>query len=86
MRSPLSVILNGLRLCYRMPLPEIVRQRLALALEEAEHLNRIVNEVIAFARSARPSELQWQALDATSYQARYGSGGPPSVQGQEGSP
>jgi signal transduction histidine kinase len=56
MRSPLSVILNGLRLCHSMPLPQIARQRLALALEEAERLNRMINEVIVFARSAHPSE------------------------------
>ncbi|MEO1070342.1 MAG: histidine kinase dimerization/phospho-acceptor domain-containing protein [Cyanobacteria bacterium J06638_6] len=63
MRSPLTVIINGLRLCHRMPLPQIARQRLALALEEAERLNHLVNEVIAFARRARPTEYQWQAPD-----------------------
>ncbi|PSR15558.1 hypothetical protein C8255_22460 [filamentous cyanobacterium CCP3] len=63
MRGPLTVIINGLRLCHRMPLPQIARQRLALALDEAERLNQIVNDVITFARSARPAEFQWQALD-----------------------
>ncbi|MGG6242317.1 histidine kinase dimerization/phospho-acceptor domain-containing protein [Nodosilinea sp. AN01ver1] len=63
MRGPLTVIINGLRLCHRMPLPQIARQRLALALDEAERLNRIVNDVITFARSARPTDFQWQALD-----------------------
>ncbi|PSN79541.1 hypothetical protein C8B47_11190 [filamentous cyanobacterium CCP4] len=63
MRSPLTVIINGLRLCHRMPLPQIARQRLALALDEAERLNRIVNDVITFARSARPNEFHWQPLD-----------------------
>ncbi|PSN11441.1 hypothetical protein C7293_24325 [filamentous cyanobacterium CCT1] len=61
--SPLTVIINGLRLCHRMPLPQIARQRLALALDEAERLNRIVNDVITFARSARPNEFHWQPLD-----------------------
>ncbi|HZG40786.1 MAG TPA: histidine kinase dimerization/phospho-acceptor domain-containing protein [Nodosilinea sp.] len=61
MRSPLTVIINGLRLCQHMPLPQIARQRLTLALEEAERLNRIVNDVIAFARSAHPSRSHWQA-------------------------
>ncbi len=70
MRSPLTVIINGLRLCQRMPLPQIACQRLTLALEEAERLNRIVNDVIAFARSARPSGTHWQAYhhpDPTRY-------------------
>ncbi|MBD1873432.1 hypothetical protein H6F75_08065 [Nodosilinea sp. FACHB-131] len=60
MRSPLTVIINGLRLCQRMPLPQVAHQRLTLALEEAERLNRIVNDVIAFARSAHPSGSHWQ--------------------------
>lgn len=70
MRSPLTVIINGLRLCQRMPLPQVARQRLTLALEEAERLNRIVNDVIAFARSAQPSGSSWQAYprpDLTRY-------------------
>lgn len=83
MRSPLSVILNGLRLCQRMPLPQIARQRLALALEAAEHLNRMVNEVIAFARSAHPSEFPWQALDTPPYPTRYGVGSPSASHSQD---
>jgi signal transduction histidine kinase len=83
MRSPLTVILNGLRLCHRMPLPQMARQRLALALEEAERLNRMVNEVIAFARSAQPSEFHWQTLDAPPYAPRYGASSPPASPSQE---
>ena len=64
MRGPLTVIINGLRLCHRMPLPQIARQRLALALDEAERLNRIVNDMITFARSARPAEVHWQSPDS----------------------
>ncbi|WP_083887103.1 histidine kinase dimerization/phospho-acceptor domain-containing protein [Nodosilinea nodulosa] len=70
MRSPLTVIINGLRLCHRMPLPQIARQRLALALEEAERLNHMVNDVIAFARYDRPVEFPWQALEAPPYLPR----------------
>ncbi|MGF1569662.1 MAG: ATP-binding protein [Nodosilinea sp.] len=62
-RSPLSVILNVLWLCQRMPLPEIARQRLTLALEEAERINRMMDEVLAFARHARYPEFQWQRLE-----------------------
>jgi signal transduction histidine kinase len=83
MRSPLSVILNGLRLCHRMPLPQIAHLRLTLALEEAERLNRMVNDVIAFARNAHPSEFHWQALNAPAYQARCGVSSPPTTHGQE---
>lgn len=69
MRSPLSVILNALRRCHTMPLPGIVQQRLALALEEAERLNRIVEDVITFARYSHPTELHW-ALENRCYPAR----------------
>ncbi len=82
MRSPLSVILNVLRLCHRMPIPQIAHLRLTLALEEAERLNRMVNDVISFARSAHPSEFQWHAINAPAYQARYGVSGSPSDCGQ----
>lgn len=83
MRGPLSVILNGLRLCHRMPLPQIARQRLALALEEAERLNRMVNEVITFARSAYPSEVPWQTPDSKLPTAQYSTGSPPAAPGQD---
>ena len=83
MRSPLSVILNGLRLCHRMPLPQIAHRRLTLALEEAERLNRMINDVIAFARNAHPSEFHWQTLNAPASQARCGVSSPPTTHGQE---
>ncbi|MFQ4139010.1 histidine kinase dimerization/phospho-acceptor domain-containing protein, partial [Nodosilinea sp. PGN35] len=82
MRSPLTVIINGLRLCQRMPLPQVASQRLALALEEAERLNRIVNDVIAFARSAPPSRSPWQAHHRPC-PPRHGTEIPPVPQGQE---
>ncbi len=63
MRSPLSVILNALRLCEQMPLPKIARQRLTLALEEAEQMNRMVDEVMAFARYARFPTFHWSDLE-----------------------
>lgn len=71
MRSPLTVIINGLRLCQRMPLPQVAHQRLTLALEEAERLNHIVNDVIAFARSAHPSRAHSQAYPCPG-PTRYG--------------
>ncbi|MBD1915180.1 MULTISPECIES: histidine kinase dimerization/phospho-acceptor domain-containing protein [Cyanophyceae] len=71
MRSPLTVIINGLQLCQRMPLPQVARQRLTLALEEAERLNRIVNDVIAFTRSAQPSGSHWQGYHRSA-PPRYG--------------
>ncbi|MBE9160587.1 hypothetical protein IQ265_27755 [Nodosilinea sp. LEGE 06152] len=72
MRSPLTVIINGLRLCQRMPLPQIAGQRLTLALEEAERLNRMVNDVIGFARSAHPAKAQWPLPEQRVYPTRYG--------------
>jgi hypothetical protein len=82
MRSPLTVIINGLWLCQRMPLPQIARQRLTLALEEAERLNRIVNDVIAFARSAHPSGSHWQVSHRPD-PTRYGVEIPPLPPYQE---
>ena len=82
MRSPLTVIINGLRLCHRMPLPQIARQRLTLALEEAERLNRIVNDVITFARSAHSSGSHWQAYPRPA-PPRYGVEIPPMPPYQE---
>lgn len=69
MRSPLSVILNGLRLCEQMPLPKTARQRLTLALEEAEQVNRLVNDVLAFARHARFPTFHWGDLELNALMA-----------------
>lgn len=63
MRSPLCVILNGLRLCCKMPLPERARLRLTLALEEAERLKRMVDDLLAYARYSRHPGLRWSNLE-----------------------
>ncbi|MGF1479910.1 MAG: PAS domain-containing sensor histidine kinase [Cyanophyceae cyanobacterium] len=60
MRSPLTTILLGLSACQKLTLPEAAKDRLALALEEAERLQRLVDEILLY---ARPLVLQRHELE-----------------------
>jgi len=61
MRSPLCVILNVLRDCKAFKLDTLGQTRMSLAFEEAERLNRMVNDMLAYARSHEPA-LQWTEI------------------------
>ena len=49
-RSPLTTILMGLESFREMALPERAQQRLSLALEEADRLKQLLNEILQYAR------------------------------------
>lgn len=62
MRSPLCVILNVLSSCKKTELTLLEQTRLTLALEEAERLERMVSEVLTYARSASTLVWQWEDI------------------------
>jgi len=49
-RNPLTTVLMGLNFFQRMDLSENARKRLLLALEEAERLKRLLNEILLYAK------------------------------------
>ncbi|MEO1347410.1 MAG: PAS domain S-box protein [Cyanobacteria bacterium J06635_15] len=49
-RNPLTTILMGLNSFKRMDLPERAKMRLTFALEESERLQRLLNEILLYAR------------------------------------
>jgi len=49
-RSPLTTILMGLESFREMALPERAQQRLSLALEEADRLKQLLNEILQYTR------------------------------------
>lgn len=59
-RNPLTTILMGLNSFKRMDLPERAQMRLAFALEESERLQRLLNEILLYARQ---QQLDTAALD-----------------------
>ncbi len=65
MRNPLSIILNGIKLCQDLPMTERGRSRLALAAEEAARLKRMVEDIVEFARYREYPELQCCKVDLT---------------------
>lgn len=62
MQSPLCVILNVLSSCKKAELAPLEQERLTLALEEAERLERVVSEILDYARSANTSVWQWEDI------------------------
>lgn len=49
-RNPLTTVMMGLNFFERMELSENARKRLMLALEEAERLKRLLNEILLYAK------------------------------------
>ncbi|WNZ27776.1 HAMP domain-containing histidine kinase [Leptolyngbya sp. NK1-12] len=60
MRSPLCVILNVLEACQKMPLNQLEQTRLLMAVEEAERLKRMTDQILAYAHASHASMLLWQ--------------------------
>lgn len=52
-RNPLTTVLMGLSSFKRMDLPERAQARLALAMEESERLQRLLNEILMYAKDQR---------------------------------
>ncbi len=50
-RSPLTTILMGLESFREIPLPDRAQRRLSLALEEADRLKQLLNEILQYARA-----------------------------------
>lgn len=59
-RNPLTTVLMGLNAFKRMDLPERDRMRLSFALEESERLQRLLNEILLYARQ---QQLETTSLD-----------------------
>lgn len=60
MRNPLTTVLMGLSSCQRMVLSKQAEQRLILALEEAERLQRLIDDILLY---AKPLALQRHDLE-----------------------
>lgn len=63
-RNPLTTVLMGLTALREVELPEKTQLRLALALEDAERLQRLLNEILLYTRqqNLQCSELDLNAL------------------------
>ncbi|WP_416671906.1 two-component system sensor histidine kinase NtrB [Egbenema bharatensis] len=59
-RNPLTTVLMGLNSFQKLELPNSAQQRLELALEEAERLKRLLNEILLY---ARPQTLQTTRIE-----------------------
>ncbi|MGB3613422.1 MAG: PAS domain S-box protein [Elainellaceae cyanobacterium] len=52
-RNPLTTVIMGLSSFKRLDLPERAQMRLTLALEESERLQRLLNEILLYARDPK---------------------------------
>jgi signal transduction histidine kinase len=66
-RSPLTTIGGVLRHLQKIALPELSKERLGLALEETDRLERLMSEILQF---ARPNNLQLRLVDLESLVAQ----------------
>lgn len=63
-RNPLTTVLLGLNSFQKLDLPDLARQRLALALDEAERLKRLLNEILLY---AKPKSFQSEQLELNQF-------------------
>ncbi|WP_008311532.1 PAS domain S-box protein [Leptolyngbya sp. PCC 6406] len=61
-RNPLTTVLMGLKSCQSLDLPPRSHRRLTFALEESERLQRLLNEILLYARE---SVLELETLNLT---------------------
>ncbi len=63
-RNPLTTVMMGLNYFDRLELPVNAKKRLTLALDEAERLKRLLNEILDYARSEviRPEPIDLNQL------------------------
>ena len=62
-RNPLATIWIGLTSLKRMDLPSRAKMRLSIALEEGQRLQRLLNEILLY---AKPQQLQAEEVDIKS--------------------
>ncbi len=65
-RNPLTTILMALQSLQNCNFPDTSQQRLNLALEEAERLQHLLNEILNI---AKPSSLQYSSLEVNALMA-----------------
>ncbi|HEY9641673.1 MAG TPA: ATP-binding protein, partial [Coleofasciculaceae cyanobacterium] len=63
-RNPLTTLLMGVNSFKRLELPERFQEYLALALDEGERLQRLLNQILLY---AKPQTLQQSALELNSF-------------------
>lgn len=63
-RNPLTTVLMGLNSFKRMDLPERAQLRLQLALDESERLQRLLNEILLYAKQ---QQLETAAIELNSF-------------------
>jgi PAS domain S-box-containing protein len=59
-RNPLTTVLMGLSAFQQIELPERSQERLILALEEAERLKRLLNEILLYAKQQIVQGSEWE--------------------------
>ncbi len=66
-RNPLTTVLMGLNFFQKMDLPDNARKRLMLALDEAERLKKLLNEILLYAKheiiKPQPIDLNGLIID-----------------------
>ncbi|HEY9662698.1 MAG TPA: ATP-binding protein, partial [Allocoleopsis sp.] len=63
-RNPLTTVLMGLNSFKRMDLPDAVKERLDLSLDEAERLRNLLNEILLY---AKPQTPQFEELELNTW-------------------
>ncbi len=66
LRNPLTTVLMGLNSIQRMDLPEAIRERLMLSLEEAERIRNLLQEILLY---AKPQALQQTKIELNQFMA-----------------
>ncbi|WP_158535044.1 sensor histidine kinase [Acaryochloris thomasi] len=67
-RNPLTTILMALQSFENLNLPETSQQRLNLALEEADRLQHLLNEILQY---AKPYPLEYSALEVNALMTNF---------------
>lgn len=65
-RNPLTTVMMGLSSFKRLDLPDLVREQLMLAIEEAERIRNLLKEILLY---AKPQALQCSELELNAFVA-----------------
>ncbi|MDA0672981.1 MAG: PAS domain S-box protein [Cyanobacteria bacterium] len=75
-RNPLTTVLMGLQSFADLDLPERAQRRLGFALEESERLQRLLNEILVYAREQTVDQVELSLTDLLQTLAQHFSSQP----------